>query len=233
MAPTQPNRAGQAEPLSPAPQRLGPAAASIGDYLIQRLAHLGVRDVFGIPGDYVLGFYVKLAESSIRIVGCTREDCAGFAADAYARVNGIGARVRDLLRRRPEPVQLDRRGLRREIAGGRHQRLARVGRADQQPAAPPQGQGLPHAVRRLPPPLRGQYRPEPTRSTAFREIDRVLDAVVRYKRPGYIELPRDLVHVVPEVTLRASPWHGGLVIPMHSPRPLPKPRAALPPPSGP
>ena len=34
-------------------------------------------------------------------------------------------------------------------------------------------------------------------STAFREIDRVLDAVLRYRRPGYIEVPRDMVHVIP------------------------------------
>ncbi len=32
---------------------------------------------------------------------------------------------------------------------------------------------------------------------AFREIDRVLDAAARYKRPGYIEIPRDMVKVVP------------------------------------
>jgi indolepyruvate decarboxylase len=32
-------------------------AVSIGEYLIQRLHGLGVRHVFGIPGDYVLGFY--------------------------------------------------------------------------------------------------------------------------------------------------------------------------------
>jgi indolepyruvate decarboxylase len=33
--------------------------------------------------------------------------------------------------------------------------------------------------------------------TAFREIDRVLDAVVRYKRPGYLEIPRDMTKVIP------------------------------------
>ena len=64
---------------------------SIGDYLISRLHACGVRDVFGIPGDYVLSFYVKLEQGPLRTVGCTREDCAGFAADAYARINGIGA----------------------------------------------------------------------------------------------------------------------------------------------
>jgi indolepyruvate decarboxylase len=35
--------------------------------------------------------------------------------------------------------------------------------------------------------------------TAFAEIDRVLDACDRYKRPVYIELPRDVVHVVPPI----------------------------------
>ena len=35
--------------------------------------------------------------------------------------------------------------------------------------------------------------------TAFVEIDRVLDAITRYKRPGIIELPRDLVNVVPRM----------------------------------
>ena len=29
--------------------------------------------------------------------------------------------------------------------------------------------------------------------TAFREIDRVLEAAVRYKRPVYLELPRDMI----------------------------------------
>ena len=33
------------------------------------------------------------------------------------------------------------------------------------------------------------------RKTALQEIDRVLDAALRYKRPVYIELPRDRVYV--------------------------------------
>src|SRR6476646_109949 len=68
-----------------------PAGLSIGQYLIKRLHDYGVRDVFGIPGDYVLAFYRLLGEGPLNVVGCTREDCAGFAADAYARVNGMGA----------------------------------------------------------------------------------------------------------------------------------------------
>src|SRR5918996_2897518 len=64
---------------------------SIGEYVIRRLQDYGIRDVFGLPGDYVLSFYTMLEESPLNVVGCTREDCAGFAADAYARVHGMGA----------------------------------------------------------------------------------------------------------------------------------------------
>ncbi|HVJ68584.1 MAG TPA: thiamine pyrophosphate-binding protein, partial [Caulifigura sp.] len=64
---------------------------TIGGYLINRLWDYGVRDVFGIPGDFVLGFYGMLEESPLRVIGATREDNAGYAADAYARVHGLGA----------------------------------------------------------------------------------------------------------------------------------------------
>ena len=64
---------------------------TIGSTVIDRLHKLGVRHIFGIPGDYVLSLYKLLETSPIRQIGTTREDCAGFAADAYARINGIGA----------------------------------------------------------------------------------------------------------------------------------------------
>src|SRR5258708_15666450 len=64
---------------------------SIGEYLIQRLYAHGVRHVFGIPGDYVLGFYDLLSKSKLSIINTCDEQGAGFAADAYARVRGLGA----------------------------------------------------------------------------------------------------------------------------------------------
>src|SRR6187402_3936760 len=64
---------------------------TIGEYLIQQLYELGVRHVFGIPGDYVLGFYDQLQRSKLRLVNTCDEQGAGFAADAYARVRGLGA----------------------------------------------------------------------------------------------------------------------------------------------
>ncbi len=67
-----------------------PAVSTVGQYLIDRLGALGVEHVFGIPGDYVLELYKLIEESPIKLVGMTREDNAGFAADAYARIHGLG-----------------------------------------------------------------------------------------------------------------------------------------------
>src|SRR5512134_3831726 len=72
-------------------RRKSPRSRSIGGYLIERMHALGVNDVFGIPGDFVLGFYAMLERSPIRVVGTCSELNAGYAADAYARMNGIGA----------------------------------------------------------------------------------------------------------------------------------------------
>src|SRR5260370_787605 len=50
---------------------------SIGEYLIQRLYAHGVRHVFGIPGDYVLGVYDQLFKTGTLLV--TGVDGAQFA----------------------------------------------------------------------------------------------------------------------------------------------------------
>ena len=184
---------------------LGPAAdgpahsadTSIGQYLIGRLEDYGIRDVFGIPGDYVLEFYTQLEQSRINVVGTTREDCAGFAADAYARVNGMGAVC----------VTYCVGGLSvcNSIAGAY---------AEKSPVVVISGSPglsertkdplLHHKVRHFRTQLEvfeklcvaGTELSDP--AIAFREIDRVLDTVARFRRPGYIELPRDMVNVVPQ-----------------------------------
>ena len=66
----------------------GPAVA---EYLLLQLQKYGVDHVFGVPGDYVLGFYRKLAQSPLQHIGTTREDTGAFAADGYARCRGLGA----------------------------------------------------------------------------------------------------------------------------------------------
>ena len=41
---------------------------TIGEYLIERLQAHGVRHMFGVPGDYVLGFYDQLVKSELRVI---------------------------------------------------------------------------------------------------------------------------------------------------------------------
>ena len=168
---------------------------SVGQYLIRRLMDYGVRDLFGIPGDYVLAFYSDLEESPINTVGCTREDCAGFAADAYARVNGIGAVcvtycvgglslcnsiAGAYAEKSPVVVISGAPGLRERYNNPLLHHRVRDFRTQ---AAVFRRLCVAHAELEDP-------------AVALREIDRVLDAVVRYRRPGYIELPRDVVNVV-------------------------------------
>lgn len=64
---------------------------SVGEYLVKRLEECGLGHIFGVPGDYILGFYDQLVASNIELVGTCTEAGAGFAADAYARLNGLGA----------------------------------------------------------------------------------------------------------------------------------------------
>lgn len=64
---------------------------SVADFLVERLENSGVNHIFGVPGDYVLQFIRRINESGkLNFVNTTDENHAGFAADAYARVHGIG-----------------------------------------------------------------------------------------------------------------------------------------------
>lgn len=64
---------------------------TVGQYLLEQLHALGVSHIFGIPGDYVLRFN-KLIEmhSHIEFINTTRESTAGYAANAYGLLRGLG-----------------------------------------------------------------------------------------------------------------------------------------------
>lgn len=66
-------------------------STTVGAYLVERLREVGVRHVFGVPGDYVLGLMDEIVASPVAFVGTCNELNAGYAADAYARLNGVGA----------------------------------------------------------------------------------------------------------------------------------------------
>lgn len=65
---------------------------SVIDYVLNRLRELGVRDVFGVPGDYAFGVSDAICHHpAIEWIGCSNELNAAYAADGYARVNGVAA----------------------------------------------------------------------------------------------------------------------------------------------
>src|SRR5574344_1622227 len=66
----------------------------VADYLVRELNKLGVKDFFGLPGDYNFNILYAIDDNkNTKWVGCTNELNAGYAADGYARINGIGALV--------------------------------------------------------------------------------------------------------------------------------------------
>nr|ASA45903.1 PDC [Taxodium sp. 'Zhongshanshan']AWL83218.1 PDC2 [Taxodium sp. 'Zhongshanshan'] len=70
----------------------GTGVATLGRHLARRLVQVGVRDVFSVPGDFNLTLLDHLiAEPELNLVGCCNELNAGYAADGYARSNGVGA----------------------------------------------------------------------------------------------------------------------------------------------
>src|SRR3954449_8795340 len=178
-------------------------SASIGEYLIQQLYAHGVRHVFGIPGDYVLGFYELLQQSKLRLINTCDEQGAGFAADAYARVRGLGVVC----------VTYCVGGL--KVANTTAEAFAEKSPVVVISGAPgvrerEKNPLLHHKVREFDTQKRvfehltiaSTVLSDP--QTAFQEIDRVLHAALRFKRPVYIELPRDMVGVpgIPHYTPR-------------------------------
>ncbi|MSR66433.1 MAG: alpha-keto acid decarboxylase family protein [Pedosphaera sp.] len=165
---------------------------TVGEYLISRLHALGAGHVFGIPGDYVLGFYDLLASSPLKTIVTADEQGAGFAADAYARLRGLGVVC----------VTYCVGGL--KVANTTAEAFAEKSPVVIISGAPGMKEReknplLHHKVRDFETQKRvfehitvaSTVLSDP--QTAFQEIDRVLHTALRYKRPVYIELPRDIV----------------------------------------
>ena len=62
------------------------------EHVLNRLHAIGVRDIFGVPGDYAFGVNDAICtHPGINWIGCCNELNAAYAADGYARVAGVGA----------------------------------------------------------------------------------------------------------------------------------------------
>ncbi|HEX6253504.1 MAG TPA: thiamine pyrophosphate-binding protein, partial [Nitrososphaera sp.] len=165
---------------------------SIGDYLIHSLQGRGITHIFGVPGDYILSFYDRLTKSKISVVNTCDEQGAGFAADAYARIRGLGVVC-----------------ITYGVGALKVINTTAQAYAEKSPVVVISGApGLKEQVKN--PLLHHKVRDFDTQKkifdqitvastilgdlqTAAYEIHRVLSAALRFKRPIYIELPRDVV----------------------------------------
>jgi len=166
---------------------------TISEYLIQSLQKAGVEHIFGIPGDYVVKFFSEMENSSLKTVGTCSEQGAAFAADAYARLNGIGALC----------ITYCVGGLNTVNAvAGAYAEKAPLIVISGAPGTCERNSDylLHHSIRDLDSQLNifkevtiAQCVLDNPENAAY-EIDRVIEACLKHKRPVYIELPRDMVH---------------------------------------
>jgi indolepyruvate decarboxylase len=62
---------------------------TLAAYLFDALERAGVRQIFGIPGDFVLNLYEALEQDGrFQVVRFSHEPSVGFAADGCARITG-------------------------------------------------------------------------------------------------------------------------------------------------
>ena len=172
----------------------GSNTVRIGNYLIEQLYSHGIRHVFGVPGDFILGFFNQLMDSKIQVINTCVEQGAGFAADAYARINGLGVVCVTYC-----------------VGGLKVVNPTAEAFAEKSPLVIISGSpGI--KERKKDPLLHHKVKNFDTQfkvfeeitvasvlinnpQTAAQEIDRILNAALTYKRPVYIELPRDMVSV--------------------------------------
>ncbi|MCG3771661.1 MAG: Acetolactate synthase large subunit [Nitrosomonadaceae bacterium] len=68
-----------------------PSVLRVADYLIRRLADVGVRDIFLLPGGGAMYLNDAIAcEKRINPVPCHHEQACGIAAEAYGRTHPVG-----------------------------------------------------------------------------------------------------------------------------------------------
>ena len=183
---------------------------TVGDYLLHRLAELGVSEIFGVPGDYNLEFLDHIvAHPAIRWVGNANELNAGYAADGYGRLRGMSAVVTTfgvgelsaanaiagsyaeqvpvvhIVGGPSKDAQATRRALHHSLGDGDFEHFFRISRE------------ITCAQANLMP------------ASARREIDRVLSEVREQKRPGYILLSTDVARFPTEPPSAPLPRYTG------------------------
>lgn len=189
-------------------------SVTVGKYLLDRLYHFGVEHIFGVPGDYVLRFDKMIEQHRIQFINTTRESTAGYAADAYARVKGLGvacitygvginitnALAQGLVERSPLIVISGTAGTDEfALNPTRHHLINKSSTIHSDTTQL-------EIFKQLTVDQAVLY----SAGSAAADIDRVIHSCLTYQQPVYIEIPRNVV-VQP--------------IPSHTPRELPKPKS--------
>jgi indolepyruvate decarboxylase len=180
----------------------------IGDFLLRRLDEAGVGHLFGVPGDYNL-MLMRLIEQrgTPRWIGNCNELNASYAADAYARLNGLAGLV--------VTNGVGALSAFNGIAGAYSEHVPVVCVCGSLPLKfTRRGAKLHHSLCD-----EGQNnffrayaeitaaQTQLTHGNAAAEIDRMILTAWREKRPVYMELPSDICYLeieVPEAPLRLA-----------------------------
>lgn len=179
----------------------------VGEYLFRQIKARGVEHTFGIPGDFALPLWRVQETSGLRPVVMTHEPAVGFAADAYARLRGLGvalvtygagglnmvnAIAQAYAERSPVLVVSGAPEIKnRDLDALLHHRVKTF---DSQLKVYREVTAVAVALENL--------------ASALADTDRVLETVLKLKRPGYLEVPRDLVAAsgrVPDVQPSPKP----------------------------
>ena len=165
---------------------------TVGEYLLVRLKEIGVDHLFGVPGDFVLGFLNQVMKSDIKYVGTCNELNAAYAADGYARIRGIGAFA--------TTYGVGELSAINGVAGAFAERVPVVVITGSPATIHFQNRPLLHHTLgdyQIPLRMFEQITTASTQlasgDTAPAEIDRVLTACLSRQQPVYISLPADVV----------------------------------------
>ena len=171
-----------------------PGTTTITAHLVRRLRELGVDEGFGIVGDFALRLFGSFESENFPILITADEQGAGFAADAYARLRGLGVVA--------VTYGVGAFKIANATAGAWAELVPMLVVSGSPGIAERRNDPLlHHKVKDFNTQLRvfedltvaQAVLDDPL--TAAAEIDRVLDAMMSQQRPGYIEIPRDLVGV--------------------------------------
>ncbi len=179
------------------PKEASHASQLVGNYLLDRLHQHGVRHIFGIPGDYVIRLNNLIEKHPIQFINTTRENTAGYMADAYGRVRGLGvacitygvginianAMSQAYVEGSPLVVISGAAGTLESAKGSSMHHLINK----------PKSSGLDTTQLEVFQKMSVAQTVLSDPRTAPAEIDRVLHACLRYKKPVYLEFPRDVV----------------------------------------